>query len=247
MADILLDKNGNIHNNLVLAIQMGKIDGAKYIWKFGYSGLNLLNLPNTVWDHNTGVYPYHLGYGVNAKQIDITSTIPLSDDGLPILVEGLDADGYEQIEEVVIGGTSVKLFSRVFRMTNNNGTLIAGETSAYVIGTANIVAHIDNNAQSTLMAIYTVPKGYTAFLEKGIVSVGSGKEGVVDYITRALGGVFEIRERLAIYQNQIEANRPYLPIAELTDIEVRYKPAQANTSISATFGLILLNNKIHNL
>lgn len=237
----LTDKDGFDVQKFILEVQMGHIPHASYIWKFGYSDINTAGVQNTVWDHNAGLYPYHLGYGVDAKAIDLVSSVPLSDDGLQVGVYGLDADGNEQREVVLIGGTSTFTWSRVFRMRNHNGTLITGEVNAYPTGTTDILAHIDTAAQATLMSMFTIPKGMAGFLHKGTVSLGSGKDGVVDWMIREVDHVFTIGERMALYQNTVEADRPFLPIKELSDVEVRFLPTQANTPISANFGILLLD------
>jgi len=243
----LMDIDGFDTDEFMLEVQMGRIPGVSYIWKFGYSGTNTANVPNTIYDHNAGLYPYNLGYGVDAKAVDLVSTIPLSDDGILIAIQGLDADGYEQSETMVIGGTSLNTYSRVFRMFNANGTAISGEVDLNVTGTVDLVAHLDVSTQATLMAVYTIPKGCVGYMNKGITSVGSGKEAIVDYMVRPLNGIFSVGERIAIYQAAVEATRPYLPIPELADIEVRCTPTQNNTAISASFGLMLVDKDLFGL
>jgi len=114
----LTDKDGFHDSEFILKVQMGHIPFASYTWKFGYSGVNLAGVPNTIWDHNPGLYPYHLGYGVEAKQIDLVSDTPVSDNGREILINGLDSEGYDQSEVMTIGTTSIKTYSRLFRMQN---------------------------------------------------------------------------------------------------------------------------------
>jgi len=126
-------------------------------------------------------------------------------------------------------------------MQNNNGIPIVGEVDAYVTGTIDLVAHIDLVSQATLMAMVTVPKGKVGFLHRGSVSLGSGKEGVIDYMVRQKDKVFTIGTRIALYQNHIEADRPFIPIPELSDVEVRITPTQANTAVSANIGMVLLD------
>lgn len=243
----LTDKFGSRFDELLLKIQMGNVNGAKIIWKFGFSDINIAGVQNTVEDGVSGIYIYHIGFGADARQIDVDSDTPLSDDGRELYIEGLDADGNEQSEIILVGETTVNTYSRLFRMFNNNGIPTVGDVHAYETGTANIIAHLHTVSQSTLMSMYTIPKGKIGYLFRGNISVGSGKEVLADNMVRKKDGIFAIAERITLYQSTAEVNRPYIPIPELSDMEVRITPTQQNTPISATFGLLILDKDKFNL
>lgn len=240
MSTRLMDRAGFDVSEFILEVQMGHIPGASYTWQLGYSPVNTSTLQNTISNVGAGLYTYYLGYNELATKIDIVSSNP-ADNGLLVGVYGLDANGYEQREAVAIGTTSTKTWSRILKARNHNGILMQGIVTLYATTTLNKVAVLDIASQSSLMATFTVPKGKAGFLHKGSVSLGSGKEGTIDWMIKDYSHVFTIGERLTGYQNSVEATRPFIPIKERSDVEVRFTPTQNNTLISTSFGIILLD------
>lgn len=232
-----------ISEDYILAVQSGRVADASIVWKFGFhtSGGTTLE---TVWD-GSGLYTYHLGFGVSAKKVDVVSDN--ASDTVDIGIAGLDADGNEQSEIITLNGTtavtSVNTYSRVFRGWNDSGTELVGDVSVSETAVAaNVLAVIHASDQQTLMALYTVPLGYTGYLIKGTTNIGSGKEATISFSMRLQDKVFRTQEKLAIYQNVLEASRPYSKIPALTDIEVRAEADQINNKIGATFGILLIKD-----
>ena len=232
-----------VSEDYLLAVQRGEIDGAKMIWKFGFHTAASTNI-ETIWNGG-GLYTYHLGYGVDAKAIDIVSSSAA--DTVTIGVVGLDADGYEQEEYIVLNGTtpvtSTLTYSRVYRAWNDNGVDLVGDISISETGQpGNVVAVIIAEENQTLMSIYTIPNGYTGYLIKGTANIGSGKEATITFTIRLKDKVFRTQEKLPLYQSVLEASRPFNPIPELTDIEVRATATQMGNKVGSTFGIVLIRN-----
>lgn len=100
---------------------------------------------------------------------------------------------------------------------------------------------IDGNNQ-TLMAVYTIPAGYTWLVVKGKASCGKGKEVEVNFRGRPLGGVFGLYHSFYIYETNYEYEFWVpLSIPEKTDIFVEAKSDLA-TKVSAVFDIILIKN-----
>ena len=242
----LSDKLGNDVDNFILEVQNDGIEGASIVWKFGHLLSTSTSVVETITDIG-GQYVYYLGYGVNAKKVDIVSTS--ASDIHNFYISGLDANGREQGEVVTLTGTtlvtSANTYSRIFRAWNDNSVDLVGNVTISQTATANIVAKVTVDDQQTLMAIYTIPLGYTGHLFHGVASIGQGKQTSIRYVVRLKDKVFRTKERFPIFETSVEARRPYLPIPELSDIEVRSKATSLSDDISASFGILLLDNSLY--
>ena len=242
----LRDKSGNDVDNFILEVQNNEIEGAKVVHKFGHLLTTSTSIVETITDLG-GSYVYHLGYGVNAKKVDVVSSS--ASDTYAFVIQGLDAEGKEQSETVTLNGTtivtSVNTYSRIFRAWNDNGVDLVGFVTIKETTTANLVAKIAIEDQQTLMAIYTIPLGYTGYLFHGTAAIGQGKQANIRYVIRLKDKVFRTQERFPIFESSLESSRPYLPIPELSDIEVRSKATSLADDISASFGILLLDNSLY--
>ena len=88
-------------------------------------------------------------------------------DTMGVVIEGLNENYQPQTETVTLTGTTAvttdNTFVRVFRMATdalNVGDITARVTSA----SGTVVAQIDVGYGQTLMAVYTVPAGKTAYM-----------------------------------------------------------------------------------
>jgi hypothetical protein len=82
------------------------------------------------------------------------------------------------------------------------------------------------------MALWTVPAGYTGFLDH--VNIATGTTNANQYITsqivqRQLDGVFRVRYPILV--------------PEKTDVEVRALSSGANNLVSANFSMVYIKNK----
>lgn len=239
---MLADKDGNIINSFGAAsnipIAAGEVDGYSHINKFGATDGDVT--AGTVWDGNSGstLYPYPANSVLTLSGADDTS-----DNGEAVLVQGLDSDYNPVSETINIGSTGSTTFSRVFRA---NMVSTANSQDILIQQSSTTAAQILTSLGQTLMAVYTVPAGKTAYLMK--LELGSDKastNSAMDYrlFARPYGGTFNIKGLFNAAGGQsltIEYPIP-LKFTEKTDLKVDVLAGQA-TQVSATFDLILVDN-----
>ena len=242
---MIADKDGNILNtsgsasNIPLAA--GLVDGYGHIHKFGATDGNITS--GSVWDGNSGstTYPYPSTGAVN-----VVGSIGPADDGKIVEIQGLDENFELAIENVAIGtGFSGTLFSRVFR-----ARMVAEENTQdlEILQGGSLAAKILSGLGQTLMAVYTVPAGKTAYLLD--LHMGSDKASTNTSMTYRIfcreydnGGVFRIIGNYNAAGGQsLDVSYPIpLRFEEKSDIRVDAIAGQA-TQVSATFDLILVDN-----
>ncbi len=239
---MIADKDGNLINSFGAAsnipIASGNLDGYNHINKFGATDGDVT--AGTIWDGNAAavVYPYPAN--------NVVAVASVSNAGASVLIEGLDASYNEVSETVNIGSTGAVTFSRVYRAkmvdTANTAdvTISMGATVAAVI--------IGGNSQ-TLMAVYTVPAGKTAYLLG--MQMGSDKASTNASLQYSLkvrdnadGGVFQIKgiNYAAGGQNIIHDYAVPLKFTEKSDIRIDVSAASGGQTCSATFDIILVDN-----
>jgi len=247
----------------MLDISRGIIPGQSQINKFGFApdfdtGDNEITIWDGADDGNADKMVYT--YSTTADITDIVSSS--ASDTFEVEVQGLDTD-YNQVTQTktLTGTTSVALDTaliRVFRMKNNSGTTAVGKIQCGVgstttsFSTANLRAEIAIGREQTLMSIYTVPNGKTAYMT-GWYFYTAGTSRSADYnitvMARPSGGVFQIKHHGSILDgasNEISHKYiPYPSFTEKTDIESRAQITAVGVTaagISAGFDLILVDN-----
>lgn len=241
---------GPINSEMMLAIQRGKIRGAKIYSKYGYNyAVGSTGGMQTLWDGspvNSGVYTYALD---TPALVDIYSSD--DSDNQSITVEGLDPDGYEISEDIILNGltavTTTKEYYRIYRAYNNDSTNFIGNIEGFVTGSIleeDQVLYISSDAQQTLFAGFTIPKGKTGYAFQYGISTGKGKETRVGVYKREYGGVFRVHDMIVNYESGIVKNVPFIKLNELTDLEVRAIADADNTNVGARFDILLLDNDL---
>ena len=71
-----------------------------------------------------------------------------------------------------------------------------------------------------------------------------GKDAQITFKFRLLGKVFRISETFGLYESSYEADRPYLPMPEKTDLKVSAISSSSGTDVSAQFGILLIKNQL---
>ena len=237
---MLADKDGNIINSAGAAsnipIAAGLVDGYSHINKFGFNPTIGSGTWETVYD-GSNAYTYLTTAGVAT----LASTDP-ADNGKTVEVQGLDENYNLVVEDVLIGASSITTFIRIFRMIFKDGTVTTnvGIITATVGGAvkASILA---GNGQ-TLMAIYTVPAGKTAYLFKLHCNVTKSTDVQFRLMAKPFGGAFNIKGLFGTFGVPLEYNYPVpLVFTEKTDIEIQ--TLCGNTAAAgALFDLILVDN-----
>jgi hypothetical protein len=175
-----------------------------------------------------------------------------------VYIEGLDVNHAVISETVTLNGQTAVLTTQSFLHVNNFYVATAGSgksaAGSIYIGTGTVTAGVpatvydvillDYNARIT--GSYTVPAGYTAYLEQGLFSAGqvSGSNAVTGrLVTR---GEDDIRRTAAIVTlNNGAADYSFeypVSIPEKTTIEAQAVGAAVNNACSSMFILVLVKN-----
>lgn len=224
-----------------ISIRKGLYENLGGIDKFGYLPTATTAF-KTVWDGDN-IYTYPS----SAVNMNVYSD-ELADNGVEITIEGLDAN-YNAIKETVslsladsTGAVeTTNQFLRVYRAYVSNGTSITGDVVIANGGTT--YAKIFADYQQTLMAVYTIPAGYTGYLVTGNISVEKNQPVVAQLMTRRFGGVLRSQGIVSTFGVPFQREWKFPPVLpEKTDIEIRAK-AGATTSIAAGFEIVLEKNR----
>ena len=228
-----------------IKISRGMVKGASFIHKFGAVPSMATNTTGTVWDKNDTVYPWASWATAGIINVDSSSA---SDINKSITVVGLDAN-YNQISETITlttqtNNNSSNSFIRIFRAFVSDGETNVGQISIQRDTTD--VAIITAGYGQTLMAVYTVPAGYTGYLYKGTCSAQSGADGTGNMFVRYFGqSSFRIGHSFEVSgaggQYVYDFSFP-IPIPEKSDIDVRITTRSNNGRYTAAFDLLLVQN-----
>lgn len=224
-------------------ISRGLVNGTDHIHKFGAVPAMSVSQTGTIWDVNDTNYPWHV-FDSDTTQLVVTAANG-ADSGDTVTIIGLDTN-YNPLTENVIasttGTTSTNVFKRVFRAfssADNTGVLSMTKNGIVV---ARILA---GNAQ-TLMSVYTVPRGKTGYLTKGVCTAQSSADGNVNMHVRYNGeGAFRVGHSFEVagagglynYEFTIPQRMP-----AKTDIDVRVTTRTNNGRYTAAFDMLLLDS-----
>jgi len=229
-----------------LQVARSQIFEHKNVFKFGFNP-DVNGTEETIWDVG-GIYAYP-GSAV-AMTVTTDAGTPANDNGVQVLVSGLDADYNEVSEEVTLAGsgtaTTTQTFLRVNRAYVSGSQAPTGNLNITNGGTT--YARITLGENQTLMALWTVPAGYTAFLDH--VNIATGTTNANQYVTaqivqRQLGGVFRVMMKQTLGSGGVADFLLRYPISvpEKTDLEVRAISSGSNNLISANFSMIYIKNE----
>jgi hypothetical protein len=228
-----------------LALSRNLVRNASWIHKFGAVPSMSTNTTGTIWDKNDTLYPWSTWSAASVINVDRASA---SDAGKQITVVGLDAN-YNQISETITltnasNNLSTNEFIRVFRAYVVDGSTNVGAINIQVNSTD--VAIITAGKGQTLMAVYTVPAGYTGYLLKGTCTAQSGADATGDMFIRYFGQTsFRVGHTFEVSgsggQYLYEFGVP-IPIPEKSDIDVRLSTRSNNGRFTAAFDMILIEN-----
>jgi hypothetical protein len=234
----------------------------KSIFKFGFNP-DIDNALETVWAQG-GLYSYlstgtTLYISSSSTADDVASTGARS-----ATVSGLDAN-YNEVSVTVNldGQNGVQLGStswlRVFRVIvrsagsggQNAGVLYVGSEASPTVGVpTNKYATVAIGDNQTVMALWTVPAGYTAYLLQTDITLATtqnNKYCTVRLVARPEGEVFQVKDKFV--KSQSSTHQEYtipLKFTEKTDIEVRAigDSSGADIAISAGLDFIYIKNEI---
>lgn len=232
-------------------VARGLVDGQYQELKNGFAtGINQ-NDEITIWN-NTTLYPW--SSWTTAQKLYIIST-SASDTGQTLRIEGLDASFNKITENVTTNGlTAVATTNNFLRL--NRAYLIAGNTNVGTIterltsGTGTIVGSMAVGFSRNKGGFFTVPAGYTAYIQYGDATQfrgGAGNiGGVIKMYTRTnTGGTTPfLLQIIAEVVNGLYRNDFSVPLAipEKTDIDVRIIADGNGTQATCSWQMIMIPN-----
>jgi len=241
-----------------LQVARGQIAYHYSQFKFGFNP-DVDNLLETVWAQG-GLYSYLATASVLKVSSSSTADAAAGTGARTVTLSGLDAN-YSEISETVTlnGQTAVNTtnsYLRIFRMVVNSagsggqnaGVVYAGTGTVTSGVPANKYATIAIGDNQTLMALWTVPAGHTAYLLQTDITLATtqnNKYCTVSVVSRPFGEVFQVRDRFV--KSESTTNQAYsIPVKfeEKTDIEVRAigDSVGADIAISAGLDFIYVRN-----
>ena len=229
-----------------LNIARGLVKGADFVHKFGAVPAMSQNTAGSVWDKSDTLYPWS---AFDTAGILVAAQANVSDNAKTVTVMGLDADYLPISEEFTLSSTGTvngtKIFKRVYRAFMTNGSNV-GSVSFSRGGTE--VLRITAAKSQTLMAIYTVPAGYTAYMMKGTCTCQQGADATGDMFVRYYGqSSFRVGHSFEVSgaggQYLYEFFTP-IPIPEKSDIDIRATVRSNNARITGAFDLILVETGV---
>lgn len=241
-----------------LQVARGQIPGHNSIFKFGFNG-DVNDAVETVWAEG-GLYFYPVG----ATQMTVSSssdedTANEGNGARTVELFGLDAN-YDEISEIVLlDGTSTVTTTNSYLRINRGIVRSAGDnevaTGTIYVGTGTVTngvpaakyLSIKPEDGQTLMALWTVPAGYTAYVLQADITVATiqnNKVANVRFLARPFGEVFQVKDKFVMSSgtHHQEYSIP-LEFEEKTDIEFRcISTANANVNISAAMDIVYIKN-----
>lgn len=226
-----------------LQVSRGHVAYHTTLFKYGYNP-NIINVNETIWDAG-GIY----SYPASALSMTVTSAGGATDNGVQVLVTGLDANWVEVSQTVTLAGSGTATLPtslrRVYRAYVAGSQAPTGNITIASGGTT--YAQITNGENQTLMAVYTVPAGKTFYLHNGTATHGTDTAGAfmtIRFMIRSFGGVFRTATKIDVTGSELLFPFTYpLKLPEKTDLEVRAicNKNQIN-AVSATFEGVLVDN-----
>jgi hypothetical protein len=227
-----------------LQVSRGLVAGHKRIFKFGFNS-DIDDSIEDIWDVG-GVYASQS----SAVTMTATSDAGATDNDVEVTIQGLDASYNELSETVTLTGagtaTTTGTFLRTFRAFVSGSQEPTDNINVTNSGTT--YARITSGENQTLMTLWTVPAGYTAYLFQTDITAfteQNNKFATIQIQTRELNGVFRTRDKFAIVENshKQEYVAP-IPILEKTDIRVRAiaSSSSANLEVSAGLDIVYIEN-----
>ena len=240
-----------------LAIARGFTKGHRSLYKFGYNP-DVNSEEETVWSQGG-----NMTYPTSAVTMFVSSTSANDANGgtgaNSILIQGLD-ENYDEIEETVFlnGQTQVATqlaYLRVYRAFvtlagtggTSGGTIYIGSSGA-TGGVPNTTVYANLSfGNQTQMAAYTVPAGYTLYLDDINFTAAlstANKTATCSFVSRTFGSnVFRTRFINVLQSNQLITKFEYpQPFPEKTDLECRVTTNTTSNAIGASFQGVLIKN-----
>lgn len=249
-----------------LQVARGQVGWHETIFKFGYNA-DIDNSLETVWSLG-GQYTYLSSASTVYVSSSSTDDTSAGTGAQSVTVRGLDANFDEQEVTVSTNGQSgvqvgaASNWIRVNRVSvetagsgeQNAGNIHVGTESSPTSGVpATSYGYIAAGDNQSLMALWTVPRGYTAYLSQTNITAActsSNKLLTVSLVARSPnnGSVFKVMDRFGMNIGGARVDQVYdipLKFETKTDIEVRAitDASSANAAVSAGLDFLYIQNR----
>lgn len=244
--------------DFMLRASMGRIPGISSVNKFGANENSADGVWEEIWDGSV-VYTFP----VTALMVKLSQTADQAAmRGKTIEVQGLDANWALTIQNVVLDATLTTTpvvlttpLIRVFRMKVLANVVSNSPIRLHDAAESTDYAIIGSGNNQTLMAIYTVPVGKTAYMTSYygdyVRTAVKDPDSVEIYLwaaDRAAGYEFQVKHAKGIPKQApgfLHEFKPYAKFTEKTDIKLMGKADGAVGDIHGGFDLILADNSIY--
>lgn len=242
-------------HNPMLDIAIGNRPDYSSMNKFGENP-DVDSGPEDIWDFG-GLYNFSATADIDSISSDNDT------DTQDVMITGLDENWDEVSQTITMTGQTRKDLDtpliRVYRAINMGTVDIAGNVYIYPdtplttgtpTDTTKIRAMIRDGNNQTLMCVYSVPAGKTAYFMAGYVAFSKGKaNAVADFSWRArpFGSVFQVKSKIGLSSTGSSTwSYTYgVPVAlpEKADIVVRCDAVNtADSAVAGGFDLVLVDN-----
>ena len=231
-----------------IQIASGKVFETSSLHKFGAVPSMGVNQSGTIWDIDDTNYPWS---AFTTAGVLTVPAVDAADNGHTVTIIGLDAD-FNPLEETITASsatttTTTQEFKRVFRaFCTAGGDTNAGNIDIQKDGTT--VARITAGKAQTLMAVYTIPAGYTGFLMQGVMTVGANADATGDMFVKYFGqDTFRVGHSFEVSGMGGPYRYPFsipIMISEKSDIDVRASLRSNNARVTAAFDMILVQRTV---
>ena len=231
-----------------LNVSRGKVRGASQIHKFGATPSQSVNTTATLWDKEDTLYPWS---AFDTAGVLVVGQVGANDNGKELTIQGLDDNWNLASETFTLSSagtvTGTQIFKRVYRGFISTST--TNETEINVTRGGTEVLRILADAGQTLMAVYTVPAGYTGYLYHGNASAQGTAHGTGYMYVRynSIATVFRVGHSFEVVGNGGEYEYDFSfpqEMPEKTDIDVRLTTRSNNGRFTAAFDLLLIKNQL---
>lgn len=227
----------NIYEHDFLAIAKGESNDYSVRNIFGYNEIvGTSFIP--AWENNTAYT-----YPTSALTMTVTSNV--ADNGVVILISGLDID-YNEVSELVTLATSVTTTNQYFRI--NDVVTISGNAvnDITISNSGTTYAKVRGGDGKNQASIYTVPSGYTLYLFRleAYSATSSGNKYLTfrNYVSR--NGV-NLRVGQTTFANQLSINRQVpFKYEEKSDIQLQAKSSSSDNEVGLFAEAVLIKNKV---
>ena len=231
-----------------LQVARGQIAGHSVVSIFGYQA-SVTTTVIPIWENAT-VYTYI----TSASTLTLVSTSASDNTSAKILISGLDSDFNPISETLAMNGTSgVTTVNSYFRVNSllmvSPGT--SQTTNAGVITlkqSSNIVAQINTGIGKSQSTVYTVPAGYTFYLDLAEVNTSNSYTGagIFTYKVQTINNVTGVK--LTVLQQPFVAiyvaNRASDPFAYTEKTDIQWQLVTSTGTLAA--GIIVTGKLIQN-